>query len=78
MTTDSNVEGKCHGIRKITVDKVGKYKLYYHLDGQNPNPFCNNSIKLGEGERIMKGSHLVELCDKLIDSGSDKVLLFNN
>ena len=75
LTTDPNVEGKCHSIRKITVDKVGKYKLYYHLDGQNPNPFCNNNIKLGVGERIMKGNRLVELCDKLIDRGLNKLLL---
>ena len=75
LTTDPNVEGKGQSIRKITVDKVGKYKLYYHLDGQNPNPFCNNNIKLGVGERIMKGSRLVELCDKLIDGGLNKLLL---
>lgn len=73
LTTDSNIEGKGDRIRKITIDRIGKYKLYYHLDGQNPNPFCNNSIKLGE--HIMKGSRLVELCDKLIDDGLNKLLL---
>ena len=73
LTTDSNIEGKSERIRKITVDMVGKYKLYYHLDGQNPNPFCNNNIKLGD--HIMKGSRLVELCDKLIDDGLNELLL---
>lgn len=73
LTTDPNIEGKSDRIRKITIDRVGGYKLYYHLDGQTPNPFCNNSIKLGD--KIMKGSRLVELCDKLIDGGLNKLLL---
>lgn len=74
LTTDSNIDGKSERIRSITIDMVGKYKLYYHMDGQNPNPFCDNIIKIGMSQ--IKGSRLVQLCDKLIDEELQEVDLF--
>ena len=73
ITTNPIIEGKSEQIRKITVDLVGKYKLYYHLDGKNPNPFCNNNIQLGD--QSIKGKSLVQLCDKLIDEGLNEITI---
>lgn len=73
LTTNPDVEGKSERIRKITVDMVGKYKLYYHLDGQNPNPLCRSHIKLGD-ESFM-GWQFVQLCDEIIDGGLNNILI---
>lgn len=73
LTTNPNIEGKSEQLRKITVDLVGKHKLYYHLDGQNPNPFCNNIIKLDDMR--FEGRRIVQLCDELLDGGRDTILI---
>ena len=73
LSTDPDIEDKSERIRKITIDMVGKYKQYYHLDGQNPNPFYNNDINIGD--RCIKGGYLVQLCDKLIDGDLNEILI---
>lgn len=73
LTTNPDIEGKSERLRKITVDMVGKHKLYYHLDGQNPNPFCNNSILLGD--QRFEGRRIVQLCDELLDGNKDFILI---
>lgn len=73
LTTDPDIEGKGEQIRKITVEIVGGHKLYYHLDGQNPNPFNNNSIKLDK--KTTTGRWLTKKCDRLIDEKLGKVPL---
>ena len=74
LTKDPDIEGKHARIRKITVEMVGKYKLYYHLDGQNPNPFPTNKIVLGDGQ-IIGGATLLHLCDMLVESDLKEVML---
>lgn len=73
LTTDPDIEGKGEQIRKITVEIVGGHKLYYHLDGQKPNPFNNNSIKLDK--KTTTGRWLTKKCDKLIDENMEEVPL---
>lgn len=73
MTTDPDIEGKSKRIRKITVDIVGGYKRYYHLDGQNPDPFCHNTIRLDD--KSFFGEELIEKCDRLIDENLEEVPL---
>ena len=74
LTKDPDIEGKHARIRKITVEMVGKYKLYYHLDGQNPNPFPTNKIVLGDGQ-IIGGATLLHLCDMLVESDLKEVFI---
>ena len=74
LTKNPDIEDKSARIRKITVELVGKYKLYYHLDGQNPNPFPTNKIILGDGQ-IIEGAKLLQLCDMLVDSDLYEVLI---
>lgn len=65
LTFNPNIGNRSERIRKITVELVGDYKHYYHLDGQNPNPFRDNIIKLGDG--YLYGEELTEKCDLLLD-----------
>jgi hypothetical protein len=74
LTKDSNIEGQGDDIRNIKVEVTRGYKSYYHLDGKNPNPFYNNTIKLGDHK--IDGDYLVKLCDKLIDSNLNEILVF--
>ena len=73
LSTNPDIESKSEQIRKITIDMVGKYKHYYHLDGKNPNPFYNNDINIGN--QNIKGGYLVQLCDKLLDGGLNEILI---
>ncbi len=73
LTTDSDIEGQSERIRKITIEMVGGYKLYYHIDGQNPNPFAYSDIRLGD--KIISGRKLTEKCDQLIDEKLDELTL---
>ena len=62
---------KC--IRKITVNIVGGYKFCYHLDGQNPAPYCHYTIYIG-GQKIT-GRELTRKCDQLIDGNLKEISL---
>lgn len=73
LTTNPNIEGKSERIRKITVDLIGKYKFYYHLDGKNPNPFCKSNIKLDD--ECYEGRKIVKLCDEIIDGNLNNILI---
>lgn len=77
LTTNPDIGGKNDYIRKITVDMVGNYKLYYHLDGKNPNPFYSNTIRLNN-EITIKGGDLVRSCDALIDGNLDEIIIDTN
>ena len=75
LTTNPNVECKSERIRKVTVDMVGKCKLFYHLDGQNPNPLYRSHIKLGN--ECYEGWQFVYFCDEIIDNGLSNILIYD-
>lgn len=73
LTTDPQIEGRSERIRKITVEIVGEYKYYYHLDGQNPDPLCGNELRLGND--YIAAEELTHKCDLLIDDNLEEVVL---
>lgn len=74
LTEDPHITGQTERIRSITVDCNGKYKIYYHMDGQNPHPFHSNTIHLND-ETTIKGGYLVKMCDIILNGKIHEIRL---